>query len=230
MNKHQHQHQNQNLDQHQQYYYTTRFSYDPKRTIVWQEICSYLNKHYIATDSKVLEIGCGYGDFIGNIVAKKKDAIEIEPYFKKFIEKDSQVKIHVTDASIALSEFPENSFDVVFCSNYFEHLEIEPIKDQLKYISKILTKNGRLIVIQPNFQLCCKNYFDDYTHKTIFSHTSFSDLLQLHNFSIYKCYKGFIPFSMKSKFPIIRMFVRFYLKSMIKPAAKQFMIVASVNK
>ena len=40
-----------------------------------------------------------------------------------------------------------------------------------------LRTHGRFIVIQPNFRLAYRHYFDDYTHQLVFSHLSLADLL-----------------------------------------------------
>ena len=207
-------------------YTTTRYDFLPKRKLVWEEICRYLNRHFISEDASVLELGSGYGDFIGNILAKERVAIEKNIFFKKCSSNYLDITVHWADALSALKKIPKQSFDVVFCSNYFEHFELPEIQDQLDMISDILKPGGKLLVLQPNYQLCSKLYFDDWTHKSIFSHISFSDLLETHGFYIDKCMKKFLPFSMKSRFPINRLLVRFYLKSPIKPFAGQFLIVA----
>ena len=103
-------------------YATTRYPYHPERRIVWEEICRYLNRRYISNDSEILELGSGYGDFIGNIHAKKRVAIENDIVFKKYLSDYSNVTTHYLDAKSALKTFRKQSFDVVFCSNFLEHL------------------------------------------------------------------------------------------------------------
>ena len=53
-------------------YASTLFTFSKKRKIVWGEICNYLNQHFIPKDSAVLELGSGYGDFIGQIRPGKR--------------------------------------------------------------------------------------------------------------------------------------------------------------
>ena len=209
-------------------YVTTRYPYAPERRMVWEEICRYLNRHYISGDSDILELGCGYGDFIGNIHSRNRVAVEKDLAFKEYLADYPNVTVHYLDAKSALSTFPKKSFDVVFCSNFLEHFEIPEVRDLLNSISDILKPGGKLVVLQPNFQLCSSLYFDDWTHKSIFSHVSFSDLLECHGFTIKSCIKKFLPFSMKSKLPISRRLVRLYLNSPVKPFAMQFLIVAVV--
>ena len=177
-----------------------------------------------------MELGCGYGDFIGNVVASHKAAIEIDRFFEPYLDEYGSINILWGDSRLILASIEESSYDVVFCSNYFEHFELSDVESQLHFIRNILSNYGKLIVLQPNFQLCANNYFDDWTHKSIFSHLSFSDLLAANGYVVEKCCKKFLPFSFKSRFPINRLFTRLYLCSPYKPFATQFLIVSSVVK
>lgn len=194
---------------------------------MWVEVCKYLNRRFISADTRVLEIGSGYGDFIGNIRAKERVAIEHNIFFREYFDEYPGVTVHFLDASFVLETLPESSFDSVFCSNYFEHFEVPEIQHQLGLISNVLKNGGKLIVLQPNFQLCSKFYFDDWTHKAIFSHASFSDFLEVHGFHVDKCFKRFLPFSMKSRFPKFPLLIRMYLLSPWKPFAGQMLVIAS---
>ena len=209
---------------------SVRYAYTPKRKIVWEEICRYLNRHYIGRDAAVLELGCGYGDFIGNISAAQKTAIERDENYKPFIEAYGGIDILFGDSIKELKKMESKKYNVVFCSNYFEHFSVGVVLRQLKMISRILRQDGKLIVLQPNFSLCSKHYFDDWTHKTAFSDISFSDLLSDSGFRVDKCIKGFLPFSIKSRLPVMRAMVRAYLWSSVKPFAAQFLIVASATE
>jgi SAM-dependent methyltransferase len=177
----------------------------------------------------VLELGCGYGDFIGNISAAQKTAVETDENYRPYIEAYGGIDIRFGDSIKELKKMEGNKYNVVFCSNYFEHFTIGAVRRQLKMILKILTKDGKLIVLQPNFSLCSTHYFDDWTHKTAFSDISFSDLLSDSGFNVDKCIKGFMPFSIKSRLPVMRAIVRAYLWSSVKPLAAQFLIVASAT-
>lgn len=207
-------------------YTQTRYSYSPKRAIVWREICGYLNERYVSPQARVLEIGCGYGDFIANIQAVERVAVEADSSLAPFLDKHSHVRIHYGDALAFLSELPANRFDVVFCSNYFEHFPMNQVRSQLDSIHEALSPSGRLLVLQPNYRYCAPMYFDDWTHQTVFSHISFSDLAEIHGFSIIANHGRFLPFSFKSRFPVSRTLVRWYLRSPIKPLAAQFLLVA----
>lgn len=121
---------------------------------------------------------------------------------------------------------PSEEYDSVLASNFFEHFTIEEISKLLKEIHRMMSKDGTLIVIQPNYRFCASEYFDDYTHRTVFSHVSFGDLLQVMGFRIEVNMPRFLPFSFKSRFPVTRLLVRLYLHSPFKPMGAQFLIIA----
>jgi len=208
----------------------TYYNYSSKRGVVWGEICRFLNNRFIKADDRVLEIGCGYGDFISQIRAKQRAAIELNSSFKEILMKYDNIKFYFDDALKVLPKLEKDSFDVVFCSNYFEHFSLHEIERQLSDIARVLIPSGRLIILQPNFRLCSSIYFDDWTHKTIFSHISFADLLRTKGFRIIKCYDRLLPHSMNSRLPVNKYLVRLYLNSIVKPFATQFFIVAENDR
>lgn len=208
-------------------YSTTRYAYTPKRNVVWREICRWLNRRWISPFSRILELGSGYGDFIGGIVGKDKLAIEKDDGFAPFYEKLQGVTVRWADAVAAFSQLPSSSRDVIFASNFFEHFSLEQVQLLLKEVIRVLAPRGKLIVLQPNFKFCSAHYFDDWTHRTPFSHISFSDLLETSGFCIDHCYPRFLPFSFKTRLPVFGWLVRCYLASPYKPRAAQFLMVAT---
>lgn len=204
-------------------YYQTRFVEDKSREKVWRAINEYLQK-YVKENATVLDLGCGYGDFVKGINAESKLAIDLNDNLKIYFEKE---KIKFISQSV-LTEFaiPDNSVDVVFASNLFEHFSDDELEKMMNNIAKILKPNGRIILLQPNIYYAYKEYWDDYTHKKAFSHVSLADFLMAHDFQIIKFYKKFIPFSLKSRLPKSYWLTRLYLNFPIKPFAKQMLVVA----
>ena len=202
-------------------YYTTRFSFDTDREKVWKEIVVYLQR-YIPRDSIVLDLGAGYCSFINNIKAKEKYALDLYREFTKYALND--VKAFVSNCT-DLKKFKNNNFDVVFLSNLLEHLSIEEAESTLNEIYRVLKPKGKVILIQPNFKYSHKTYFDDYTHKTIYTDISLADLLKKHKFNIIKQDGKFLPFSLKSRLPKSGFLVRIYLRMPYRPMAKQMLII-----
>lgn len=202
-------------------YFQTRYEFNVGRERVWKAICEYLSK-YIPPESSVLDLGSGYCDFINNIRALNKVAIDMDLDSKKFCKKDvSFFNLKVTDI-----EFEENTFDIVFSSNLFEHLREEELDSLIQKISKILKIKGKLIIIQPNYYYAYKEYWDDFTHRKAFSHVSLSDFLVSKGFKINRLEKKFLPYSFKSIFPKSYFLTKLYLLSFWHPFAKQMLIIA----
>lgn len=207
-------------------YHDTRFAFDKGRTKVWKAINEYLQK-FVPREATVLDLGCGYADFINGIKAKKKYAIDLNPEMARNI-RDKETTF---TAQSALDEFslPDLSADVVFASNFMEHFDNDELDVLLSNIKAKLKPAGKLILIQPNIYYAYREYWDDYTHKKAFSHSSLSDFLKSHDFNIIHTEKKFIPFSLKSRLPKSYFLTKMYLKAPFKPFAKQLLMIAKKN-
>ncbi len=203
-------------------YHTTRFTFDKGRDKVWKAIAADLQR-FIPRDAVVLDLGCGYGDFISNVIAKEKHALDVNPEMQQFL--NPGITFYNSSAT-GTGKLGKGHFDVVFASNLFEHLSHDELATTLKGIKAILKKEGILLLIQPNYRYAPAEYFDDYTHKTIFTHVSIADFLKSKGFSIVHVKPRYLPFSMKSTLPKSRLLTSIYLKLPYKPFAKQMLVIA----
>ena len=203
-------------------YFASRFSYDPHRAGVWREIARFVENDLAGKDS-ILETGCGYGDFINQVGVHTKHAIDLNDAVREHLAEDVKFTHgDCTDLSFLQDETVQN----VFAGNLLEHLDSEQLRLLLREIRRVLTPGGRLLLIQPNYRLCCANYFDDYTHVSVFSDISLCGFLSACGMKVIKCVPGILPFSMQSKAPKHPLLVRLYLKSPIRPFARQMYVVA----
>jgi len=202
-------------------YHKTRFKFDPGRLKVWRAITEYLQP-YVGKDKTVLDMGCGYGDFINQIQAKKKYGLDLGPDVKNYIDKDVQF---INKPSTSLEDIATNSLDTVFSSNLFEHLDRADIDKTMKGIKRCMKSVGSLILVGPNFRYAYKSYFDDYTHKTIFTHVSLADLMQEYGFKPIKVMPKFLPLTLKSKLPKSYYLTKLYLLSPFKPMGGQMLLI-----
>ncbi|SIO46831.1 Methyltransferase domain-containing protein [Singulisphaera sp. GP187] len=209
---------NRSLDR----YYATRFVFDERREVVWGEICRLLQARFIAPRDVIIEIGAGYCHFINQIQGCEKHAFDLFPGLPDYARPN--VVTHV-QSCVSLHPLQEESVDTVFSSNLFEHLSREDLHMTLLEAWRVLRRGGRLIVLQPNFRLCYRHYFDDYTHLQIFSDCGLSDLLSSYGFHLLEVRPRFLPFSMKSWLPVSASLVRLYLRSPVKPFAGQMLLV-----
>ncbi|MDW8343150.1 MAG: class I SAM-dependent methyltransferase [Verrucomicrobiae bacterium] len=203
-------------------YYQTRFQPDPRRAKVWRVICGWLQRE-VPCEAHVLDLGAGYCDFINQIQAARKVALDLADQVR--FAAAPGVETHVgscTDLSFA----GDGAFDIVFASNLFEHLTLPNLELTLSEVHRVLRPNGKLIVMQPNFRYCYREYFDDYTHVMIYTHRSLCDVLRGAGLKPERVHPRFLPYSMKSRLPSAPALVWLYLRSPIKPFAGQMLVVA----
>jgi ubiquinone/menaquinone biosynthesis C-methylase UbiE len=211
-------------DQERTGYYTVRFKHDPSRTRVWREIIRALER-YLPDDPAVLELGPGYCDFINQVQARKKLAVDIDSQSVQYAGEDVEF-LHGDCTQLGM--VPTESMDLVFASNVLEHLEQMEASRALNAALRVLRPGGKLILIQPNFRYCYKRYYDDYTHVTPYTHTGLSGMVAAAGFRIVTCKPRFLPMSLQITpwIPKYGWMVRIYLRLPIRPLAGQMLIVA----
>jgi SAM-dependent methyltransferase len=204
-------------------YFQTRLPYDPRRAVVWREICRYLERRYISREATVLDVGAGYGDFINQVTAKERHAVDLTAELASYFDPD--ITLHV-ESCTAMATVRDASFDVAFASNVLEHLTRDEVVAALAEVTRVLKPGGKLILIQPNFKYSVSAYFDDYTHVQVYTHVSLPDLLAACGFEIVSVEGRFLPLTIKSRLPTHRLLVRAYLASPLKPLGAQMLVVA----
>jgi SAM-dependent methyltransferase len=174
----------------------------------------------------VLDLGCGYGEFINNVTANERHAMDLNPETSSRL--DPNIHFHQQDCSEPWF-IDENSLDLVFTSNFFEHLPNKQTLDQtIRHVHKHLKPNGRLIMLGPNIAALKGRYWDFWDHHVALSDQSAGELLELHEFTIEKSIPRFLPYNMVRirKRPLI--LVRLYLRLPIiwRFFGAQFLIIA----
>ena len=79
---------------------------------------------------------------------------------------------------VAVARYPDDTFEAVFCSWLFEHLD-DPDRAMAE-IRRVLKPDGMCYLVVPSDQQLMSGFWDDYTHVRAFTKTS---LLQLANFN-----------------------------------------------
>ena len=205
-------------------YHAVHLTEDPSRTMVWRIVADHLAR-WIPSDAHVLEIGAGYCCWINAVKAKRRVAVDIWPEMPRHAA--AGVEALSLDVSSALPSLGRAVFDVVLASNVIEHFDPETASAVVQHVAALLRSGGRLIVIQPNFRYSFRRYFDDYTHRAIFTDVSLANLLRAHGFGIEMVQPRFLPYSMRgTRWPVWSWLVRAYLRSPFKPRAGQMLIVA----
>jgi SAM-dependent methyltransferase len=201
-----------------------RLPFDSRREVVWRALWKFHFSKYVDPSHCVLELGCGYAHFINNVKAKQRIAIDSWPGFVQHLA--DGVEGHVGSVS-DLSFLSDHSVDFAFASNLFEHLTMDDFSLVLDQLRRKLTKTGVLALLQPNYRYAYKEYFDDFTHITVYSHESLCDFLEINAFGIVDCIPRFMPLTVKHRRMVIsESLIRLYLKMPVKPLGKQMLVVA----
>lgn len=204
-------------------YHATRLSHDPRREIVWQTLWRYHFCHIVPADGCVLDIGCGYGDFINHVVARRRIALDAWPDFPRYL--DAGVEPLVGDVT-ELARLADHDVDFAFASNLFEHLSQPAFAAVLGILRTKLSQRGTLTILQPNYRYAYREYFDDYTHVTVYSHISIADFLGANGYEVIEVQPRFLPLTVKSRLPVSPWLIRAWLAAPIKPTGKQMLIRA----
>lgn len=204
-------------------YHDTRFKPDPKRTVLWKALWRYYFRDRIKPDDAVLDLGCGYGDFINNVEVRRRIALDVWPDFARHLQPGIKAVVApVTD----LSALEDGSIDYAFASNLFEHVTKSDLADVLAALRRKLSARGRLTMLQPNYRYCYAEYFDDYTHITAWSHVSLADFLRANGYEVLETHPKFMPLTVKSRLPVWGPLIGAYIRSPIKPMGKQMLLSA----
>jgi SAM-dependent methyltransferase len=208
--------------------YTQRFAANlDYRKRVWHVLIDSFFGKYIARNSTVLDLGCGYGEFINQVEARRKYAMDLNPDAPRYLAAD--VEFIQQDCS---QEWPiENgSLDAIFTSNFFEHLpDKTALGRTLDEAHQALRRGGQLIAMGPNAKLVPGAYWDFWDHYIPLTESSLSEALENRRFHIHRKEAAFLPYTMAGKRPAPLPFVRAYLALPMvwSWVGKQFLVIAT---
>ena len=207
--------------------YEKRFSgHENYRNCVWKILIDEYFSQWIKRNDHILDLGCGYGEFINHTKCKNRHAMDLNPKTRSLMDK--KIIFHEQDCSESW-EIGHNSLDLVFTSNFFEHLPNKESLDRtVGEIKKALKPGGRLIAMGPNISVLKGKYWDFWDHHVALSDQSVCELLQIHDFTIEQSESKFLPYNMVRVKEHPLFLVSLYLRFPFfwKIFGKQFLIVA----
>ncbi|NQU17118.1 MAG: class I SAM-dependent methyltransferase [Candidatus Saganbacteria bacterium] len=198
-----------------------------RRLALWKILCSDFLQKFVPLDSIVLDIGAGYCEFINNIKASSKFAVDLNP--DSFDFANDKVKI-IKDNSTQLSFFLDSSVDIVFMSNFLEHLSSkEDVLNTLRAVFRVLKPNGKIMILQPNIRYSFDEYWDFFDHNIPLSEKSVAEALSLVGYKIEKVIARFLPYKTKKKAVRFPYLLKLYLRIPVfwQLFGKQMFVVAS---
>lgn len=204
-------------------YHAAHLTEEPARAVVWEVIAKYLSG-WIEPGAHVLEVGAGYCCWINAVRGARRVALDVWPDLPRHA--GPGVEPLVMDAAAGLRSLGVGSFDVILASNVLEHFEPDAASKLVGAVFQAMRPGGRFIIVQPNFRYAYRHYFDDYTHRSIFTHVSLPALLRAHGFRIERLMPRFMPYSIRgTRLPVARWAIRAYLRSPVKPLAGQMLVI-----
>jgi SAM-dependent methyltransferase len=178
--------------------------YDEQRTPKTgypKQLIEHLSKRFdLRADSKLLELGCGRGDFLFEF---EKYGLECRGLDRDNSSIKNECGLEVKRCDVANEVFPydDESFDIVYHKSLIEHL-YDP-EHLMKETIRVLKPGGKLIMLTPDWHTQWKNFFEDFTHSRPYDVMAITDLLKIHGLN--KIYvKKFYQLPIIWKFPVIK--------------------------
>jgi SAM-dependent methyltransferase len=211
------------LEQEYQRRFGDRVDY---RWKVWALLTRDFFQRYVPAEGSVLELGCGWGEFINQIKAGRKFGMDLNPASRTrlgdgitFLHQDCSQRWPLDD----------NTLDTVFTSNFFEHLPDKPsLGRTLREARRCLRSGGRLICLGPNMRTLHGDYWDFWDHYLPLTDRSLAEGLELAGFRIEDTIARFLPYTMARAYnpPLwtVSVYIRLRLAWWI--FGKQFLVIA----
>src|SRR5579864_3987643 len=203
--------------------YSRRFdAHVAYRREVWKVLTSKFFSRYVEPHFAVLDLGCGYGEFINNIQCTKKYAMDLNARALQFLSSD--VCFLQQDCAEPWN-LPGESLDLVFTSNFFEHLPSRAsLAETLKQAKHCLRPGGRIIAMGPNIRHVGGAYWDFSDHHIALTDRSLKEALEIQGFEAERSIDRFLPYTMVNRRRYPQVFVALYINFPLawKIMGKQF--------
>ncbi|MBV8843903.1 MAG: class I SAM-dependent methyltransferase [Bryobacterales bacterium] len=206
--------------------YKTRFAGQSEyRLRVWRVLCDFFSE-WIPAESSVLDLGCGYCEFINNVRARNKFAMDLNPDVDQLAAPGIRVLRQDCSADWDLAS---NSLDAVFTSNFFEHLpDKAALQRTLENAMRCLRSGGRLVAMGPNIKYVPGGYWDFFDHYIPLTELSLAEVLKSCAFDIEVCIGRFLPYTMSQgrTYPVSMLRIYLATRWIWRLFGKQFLVVA----
>ncbi|MDP3073382.1 MAG: class I SAM-dependent methyltransferase [Opitutaceae bacterium] len=196
------------------------------RQRLWATLVESFFQPMIPPGGTVLDLGCGYGEFINQVQADRRYAMDLNPKAAEHL--DPAVSLILQDCSQRWP-LPDASLDAVFTSNFFEHLPDKlALKRTLLEAARCLKPGGRLIALGPNIKFVQGAYWDFWDHFLCLTEASLGEALENNGYIVRRSEARFLPYTTINQPAYPMAFVRLYLRLPIfwRIFGRQFLVVA----
>ncbi len=182
-----------------------------RRSAVWRVLSQSWFARYIPEGASVLEVAAGCCEFINNIPAHERVAVDLNPETRLHAAPD--VTVHEIAAERLCKVVPQAHFDAAFMSNFLEHCRTrEQVLDVLRAVWTALKPGGRVLILGPNFRCCPRDYYDYFDHHLPLTEKSVAEALELAGFDVELAQPRTLPFTFRSRLPSWPWLVWVYLR------------------
>ncbi len=165
------------------------YNYFELRNVKHNYYNNFTLPHYLLTvlpkskSSKILDIGCGLGQYLMALKNLGYNNLEGIDTSKEAIDwcKNNNLNVHLID----LKDYSGSDFDLIIMGHVLEHCKKDSIISLLSKVKNMLSDNGYLIITVPNAQsnTGCYWAYEDFTHNTIFTAGSLYFVLKSASFT-----------------------------------------------
>lgn len=195
--------------------------YDEKRkpkTDYPDKLTKYLlDRFSIKPGFKLLEIGCGRGEFLESFQKAGLDCygVDLSDYCSK---NKVNLKVRCQDIFKEHISYPDNFFDVVYHKSLLEHF-YSP-ENVMKETFRVLKPGGLIIILTPDWVSQMKIFYDDFTHCRPYTKNALQDVLEIYGFSnVYT--ELFYQYPGIWKYPILKVVSRLLQLLISAPMARK---------
>jgi SAM-dependent methyltransferase len=200
------------------------------RQQVWRVLISDFFQPLVGSGQTVLDLGCGWGEFINQIEATRKIGMDLNPETRRHLAPGVEF---LEQNCAATWNLPDGALDVVFTSNFLEHLHTkEELGRTLAQARRCLKPGGRMICLGPNIKFLAGRYWDFLDHYLPLTESSLGEGLRLHGFAVERSVARFLPFTMSRQRPRPLWLVRAYLRLpwLWWVVGRQFLVIGRVTE
>ncbi len=213
--------------------YAARFSERERqaKAKLWRTLYESFFQQYIPPDATVLDVGAGYCDFINQVRASRRIAVDLNPDTVNSAAPGVEVFTLTLERMGDVIE-PE-SVDFALASNVFEHFRgPDALLEVLHAIRQILKPGGCLMIMQPNVRWVGGAFWDFVDHTLPLTERGMVEACKMTGYEILECRSRFLPYTTKSRYPQWTPLIRLYLA--LRPAqwllGKQMLVLTQRPK
>lgn len=197
------------------------------KRVLWAVLVRQFFQAYIPDDATVVDLGAGSCEFVNEVRAARRIAVDLNPDTAGFAADGVEV---LTTRSDDMGVLEDSSVDVVFTSNFFEHLWTkDDLMRTLTECRRVTRPGGTIVVLMPNVRYLAGRYWDYLDHHLPLTHLSVAEALTIAGYDVEEQVGRFLPYTVKdARFTVRPWMIRAYLR--FPPAwrllGRQMLVVA----